>query len=92
MRVAWCRERFWSHTPNFLLSEAHAVVPSPQMSGRRVRNVALTTSPIAWRSGSANVAAEYVAQIGDAFPMVAVGYAFEAGIGSESVSAAMGWP
>ena len=30
-----------------VLSEAHAVVPSPQISGRRARKVALTTSAIA---------------------------------------------
>src|SRR5437899_2109317 len=36
---------------------------------------------------SANVAAEHVAQIGNAFPMVAIGDAFDAGIGSESVQA-----
>src|SRR5260370_25017125 len=36
---------------------------------------------------SANVAAKHVAQIGDAFAMVAIGYAFEAGIGAESVQA-----
>ena len=29
------------------LSEAHEVVPSPQISGRRARKVALTTSAIA---------------------------------------------
>ena len=34
-----------------------------------------------------NIAAEHVAQIGNAFPMVAIGDAFDAGIGSESVQA-----
>ena len=29
--------RFWSQAPNFLESEAQAVVPSPQISGRRTR-------------------------------------------------------
>ena len=36
---------------------------------------------------SANVAAEHIAQIRDAFTMVAIGYPFEAGVGAESVQA-----
>src|SRR5712692_4556598 len=36
---------------------------------------------------SANIAAKHVAQIGDTFAMVAIGYPFEAGIGAESVQA-----
>jgi hypothetical protein len=80
--------RFWSHTPNSLLSEVHAVVPSTQMSGRRARNVAFDdVGDRLTQRFSANVTVEHTAQIRDAFTTVAIGYPFEAGIGAESVQA-----
>lgn len=36
---------------------------------------------------SANVAAEHVAQVGDAFAMITVGYPLQPSVGSESVQA-----
>ena len=48
-----CRaSQFWSQAPKCLLSDAQAVVPSPQIRGSRARSVPFVTTAIASRSRS----------------------------------------
>jgi hypothetical protein len=45
-------KRFWSQAPNFLLSEAQAVVASPQISVERAEKIPFITQAMAARSCS----------------------------------------